>query len=138
MGLEKPLISELKNEIIFTSSRSGGPGGQSVNKVNTKITLRWDVRNSRALTEEQRTVILEKLSKSINLEGEVVLANDASRSQLQNKEDTINKLKDLLNDAFKKEKPRKATKPTRSSVRKRLEDKKKHSERKKMRKGPLE
>ena len=72
------------------------------------------------------------------MEGEVVLANDSSRSQSQNKEDTINKLKNLLDDAFKKQKPRKPTKPTRSSVRKRLEDKKKHGERKKMRKGPME
>ena len=138
MDVAKPLISDLKSELIFSSSRSGGPGGQSVNKVNTKITLRWDVRNSRALTDEQRNVILVKLSKSINLEGEVVLASDSSRSQLQNKEDTINKLKNLLDDAFKKQKPRKPTKPTRSSVRKRLENKKKHSERKKMRKGPNE
>jgi ribosome-associated protein len=132
----KPVINELKSEFIFTSSRSGGPGGQSVNKVNTKVTLRWDVGNSRGLTEDQRDVILKKLSKSINLVGEVVLSTDSSRSQLQNKEETVNKLKDLLNNAFKKVKPRKATKPTRSSVRKRLEDKKKHAEKKKMRKDP--
>jgi len=136
MSIAKPLLNELEVEFKFTSSRSGGPGGQSVNKVNTKVTLRWDVRNSKIINNDQRAVIFNKLSNIINLEGEVVISADDSRSQLQNKESAINKLDNLITNAFKIVKPRKPTKPTKASVRKRLENKKKHSEKKKMRKDP--
>ena len=136
MTVSKPLLDDLEKEFSFTSSRSSGPGGQSVNKVNTKITLRWDVRNSRNIDEDQRTIIFSRLSNIINIEGEAVISADDSRSQLQNKEATINKLGKLLTSAFRIVKPRKPTKPTKASVRKRLENKKKHSVKKKMRKDP--
>ena len=66
MAAKAPEIEEIENELKFTTSRSGGPGGQSVNKVNTKVTLRWDVRNSTSIDDEQRFQITEKLAIVIN------------------------------------------------------------------------
>ena len=135
MAALKPSFIDFKREFQFTTSRSGGPGGQHVNKVNTKVTLRWSVKNSLTIDDEQRTLILEKLDKVINSEGEVVLSAEGSRSQLQNKEEVINKLDVLLTNAFFIPKKRKATKPSKASVKKRLENKKKHGEKKKWRRG---
>lgn len=125
----------LMAELLFTTSRSGGPGGQHVNKVNTKITLRWDVRNSAQIDEDQRSLIMSKLSNVINKEGELVIYAQSSRSQLQNKEEVIAKLDDLLNKAFFVAKPRKPTKPSKASVKKRLDKKKRHGAKKKLRRG---
>jgi ribosome-associated protein len=135
MALKKPLIDDLLTELQFTTSRSGGPGGQHVNKVNTKVTLRWDVRKSTVIDDDQRLLILGKLAKVVNSVGEVVLSADSSRSQLQNKEAVLNKLDLLLTRAFAVAKPRKPTKPTKASVRKRLDDKKKQSIKKHLRRG---
>ena len=136
MTLKKPAIDSIISELKLTSSRSSGPGGQSVNKVNTKITLRWDVLNSGAINEDQRALILSKLNKIINIEGEVIISADDSRSQIQNKEEAINKLNIALTKAFHVVKSRKPTKPTKASIRKRLDNKKKHSIKKKVRKDP--
>ena len=135
MVIKKPEIALIENEFKFSASRSSGPGGQSVNKVNTKVTLRWDVKNSTSIDNEQRLRITEKLAKVINNEGEVILTAQTNRSQLQNKEEVISKLQALLTKAFIVHKARKATKPTKSSVQKRLEAKKKQSNKKKLRKG---
>jgi len=135
MTTRAPDIEEIENEFKFTTSRSGGPGGQSVNKVNTKVTLRWDVRNSIAINDEQRVRITEKLAKVLNREGEVVITAQTNRSQLQNKEEVIQKLDGLLIKAFTVRMVRKSTKPTQASVRKRLDAKKKQSDKKKLRKG---
>jgi len=124
------------NEFRFTTSRGGGPGGQHVNKVNTKVTLHWSVRLSSSIDEGQRVKILEKLSKIINTEGEVVLSAHSSRSQLQNKNEVLDKLDKCLIKAFAVKKSRKKTKPTKASIRKRLDDKKKQGEKKKQRKDP--
>ena len=131
----KPSVIDLTKEIQFTTSRSGGPGGQHVNKVNTKVTLRWSAKNSNLLDDEQRTIILAKMARVINSEGEVVLTAEGSRSQLQNKEEVIDKLDVLLTKAFFVPKTRKATKPSKASVKKRLDNKKKQGEKKKLRKG---
>ena len=133
MALKNPSINDLLNEIQFTTSRSGGPGGQHVNKVNTKVTLRWDVNNSTFLDDTQRARILEKLTKVINLAGEVVISSQNMRSQLQNKEEVLYKLDKRLSKAFAVIKPRKPTKPTKASVKRRLGAKKKLSEKKKWR-----
>lgn len=130
-----PNIDDIKAELQFTTSRSGGPGGQGVNKVNTKVTLRWDVSNSHAINQVQRERILKNLDKVINNEGEVVLMAQTSRSQLQNKEEVINKLTALIKKVFTRKKPRKSTKPTKASVQRRLAAKKRHGEKKKQRKG---
>jgi len=131
--MEELIFSNLLKELKFTTSRSGGPGGQHVNKVNSKITLRWDINSSLSINEEQRQLIFKKLAKVVNSVGEVVLSADDKRSQLQNKQFVIQKLADLLEKAFFKPKKRKATKPTKASVKRRLDDKKRIGSKKKLR-----
>ena len=135
MIFKKPLLEEVEKEFKFTTSRSGGPGGQSVNKVNTKVTLRWDVKNSLSIDDDQRFKIMTHLDKVINNDGEVVITAQTNRSQLQNKEEVISKLDTLLTKAFTVRKPRKATKPTKASKLRRLDDKKKQSIKKNLRRG---
>ena len=134
MPQERIYVTDILAELAFSSSRSSGPGGQSVNKVNTKVTLRWDVLHSGVLSEDQRAIIVAKLAKVINKDGEVVLSAEGSRSQLQNKEEVLGKLDLLFKRAFTVPKVRKATKPTKSSIKKRLASKKKLSEKKSFRK----
>ncbi len=131
----KPQLADILPEIKFTASRSGGPGGQHVNKVNTRVTLRWPVYNSTVLSDEQKAIIAAKLSGYLNNEGELLLTARESRSQQQNKESALQRLDDLLTRAFHKPKARKPTRPTRASVKKRLEAKKKQAEKKRLRKG---
>jgi ribosome-associated protein len=135
MPISAPEIEAIVKELKFTTSRSGGPGGQGVNKVNTKVTLRWDVQGSMALDGDHRSVIMAKLSRNINADGELVLTAQTSRSQLQNKEEVISKLAALITRAFAIRKARKPTKPTKASVQRRLTAKKKLSHKKKLRGG---
>ena len=126
-------IKELKQEISFSVSRSGGPGGQNVNKVNSKVTIKFDVTNSQVLTVEEKEVLLKKLSTKLTKEGVLVLTSQESRSQLENKEEVLRKFEAMVNRAFEKKKVRKATKPSKSSVQKRIKSKKQHSEKKEWR-----
>ncbi|MBI1769692.1 MAG: aminoacyl-tRNA hydrolase [Bacteroidetes bacterium] len=123
----------LSGELEFSTSRSSGPGGQNVNKVNTKVTLRWNVKDSSLLTVEEKDLLLQKLSSRLTTEGVLLLSAQDKRSQLQNKEEALLKLDQLLKKAFAKRKKRKATKPSKSSVQSRLDKKKKHSDKKKSR-----
>lgn len=113
-------VPDLSAEIQFVTSRSGGPGGQNVNKVNSKVELRFDVRNSSLLSDEQKETLLIKLSGKISLEGVLSVVSQRERSQLANKEDAVSKFYSLISKALRPVKPRKRTKPTRSSVEKRL------------------
>lgn len=126
----------LAGELVFTASRSGGAGGQNVNKVNSKVALQFDVANSLALTPEEKSTISEKLSSKINREGILVLTAQENRSQLQNKEAVILKFNRLMAKAFEKRKARRATKPSKSSVQERIKKKKVVSEKKKWRRRP--
>jgi ribosome-associated protein len=121
------------SELEFVTSRSSGSGGQNVNKVNTKVTLRWPVVASVILSSEERETITQKLASRITLEGELVISAQDKRSQLQNKEAALAKLDELLTKAFVKKKKRKATKPSKVAVQKRIESKKRQGEKKKMR-----
>ncbi len=127
------LISELE----FSTSRSRGPGGQNVNKVNTKVTLRWNIKDSLILTMEEKELLLLKLSKRLTTEGDLLISAQDKRSQSQNKEEAVRKLNDLLKKAFAKRKKRKPTKPSKGAVLTRLDKKKKHSEKKKWRQGKI-
>lgn len=124
---------DVSSELVFTTSRSGGPGGQNVNKVNSKVSLRFDVRNSLILSEEEKETIARKLGSRMNSEGVLIVTAQHERSQLRNKEAAIARFNFLMEKAFTKKKPRKATKPTKSSVDKRLKAKKIQAEKKKMR-----
>jgi ribosome-associated protein len=128
--------SLLYHELDFTASRSGGPGGQNVNKVNSKISVRFDVPHSEILTEEEKEVILQRLSSYLTKDGILQLASQESRSQLDNKEAVVAKLDALLAKAFEKRKPRKKSKPTHAAVQKRIQGKKHLSEKKKWRQKP--
>ncbi|MGI9553068.1 MAG: alternative ribosome rescue aminoacyl-tRNA hydrolase ArfB [Aurantibacter sp.] len=120
------IIQELK----FKAVRSGGAGGQHVNKVSTKVELSFDVLNSKALSDEEKKRIQEKLRSRLTNDGVLTLHADATRSQHKNKELVIKRLLKLLEEAIKVPKKRKKTKPTKASVEKRLKSKKKASEKK--------
>jgi ribosome-associated protein len=128
--------SLLYHELDFTASRSGGPGGQNVNKVNSKISVRFDVPHSEILTVEEKEAILQRLSSYLTKNGILQLASQESRSQLDNKEAVVAKLDALLAKAFEKRKRRKKSKPTHAAVQKRIQGKKRLSEKKKWRQKP--
>jgi ribosome-associated protein len=132
----KVTVKNLLPEISFIASRSSGPGGQNVNKVNTKMTLIFDVGNSQVLNDDQRKIITEKLVSRISKEGVLTLNAQSKRSQLQNKEVALNKFDKLLAQAFTIKKTRKPSKPKKSAILKRLDNKKQQSEKKKMRQKP--
>lgn len=125
--------TRLEKELQFSVSRSSGPGGQNVNKVNSKVTLKFDIPGSQQLTAEEKEILIKKLSTRITTEGILVLTAQDSRSQLDNKESVIKKFDQLLVKAFRKKKMRKATKPSRTAVQKRIQKKKQLSEKKKWR-----
>lgn len=122
-------------ELRFSTSRSSGPGGQNVNKVNSKIELRFNVDQSILLSEREKQMILTKLKNKINSEWELIITVQTDRSQLKNKEEALEKFHELLTKALTPRKLRRATRPTKASVEKRLETKKQLSEKKSLRKG---
>jgi ribosome-associated protein len=126
-------VHRLLHELNFSVSRSSGPGGQSVNKVNSKVTLKFDVMKSLVLTGEEKEVILKKLAIKLTTEGVLVLTAQENRSQLANKESVMLKFEKLLVKAFEKSKTRKPTKPTKGAVQKRIKNKKQQSEKKQWR-----
>lgn len=128
--------SKLGKELIFTASRSDGPGGQNVNKVNSKVTLKFDIAQSEVLTQDEKDIIYKKLASRLTKEKVLVLTAQDKRSQLQNKEAVILKLEKLLAKAFEKRKVRKATKPSKGSIQDRINKKKQLSEKKKWRQKP--
>ena len=117
-------------EFQFLTSRSSGVGGQNVNKVETKVEILFDVENSQLLTATQKQKVFAKLKNKIDSEGLLHIVSQAHRSQLKNKEDAIEKFYDLIEKAVKVQKARKPTKPSRSSIEKRLKEKKINSQRK--------
>jgi len=121
-------IPDLSTEFQFFTSRSSGPGGQNVNKVNSKVELRFDIPNSDLLSEDQKNILLVRLASKITSEGILSIVSQRDRSQLSNKEDAIEKLYLLIAKALTPVKPRKNTRPTKGSIEKRLATKRIKSE----------
>jgi ribosome-associated protein len=123
-------MQDFTKEFEFRVSRSGGPGGQNVNKVSSKVELRFHVANSELLSETEKARIQEKLVHHITNEGYLQLICQESRSQLDNKESCIKKFYDLLRQAFTRQKIRRPTKPSRAARQQRLTGKKQQSDKK--------
>jgi ribosome-associated protein len=126
----------IANEVNFITSRSSGPGGQSVNKLNTKVEVRLDIENSEAFSQDEKNRIKRALSNRISKDHDLIIQSSEERSQLKNKETAINKLIDLLNSVLKVQKKRKKTRRPKSAIERRLKKKKAHAEKKSWRKPP--
>lgn len=125
-----------KSELTYRATRAGGPGGQHVNTSSTRVELMWDVGASPSLTDAQRRRILSRLSNRINQEGVLQLSDAGTRSQHRNREAVTERFRELVAEALVVRKPRKKTKPSRASRERRLREKKKRGEVKRLR-GPV-
>lgn len=115
-------------ELEFSVMRSRGPGGQNVNRTNSAVQLRFNLKDTQAFTDFEKNRILERLESRLTTEGDLLIRSESSRDQEQNRKACLDKLDALLERAFHRDPPRKKTKPTKSSVRKRVESKRRHSE----------
>ena len=125
--------NQLDSELNFSFSRSSGPGGQNVNKVNTKVELRFNISSSVVLSVEEKDIIFGKLAKQINQDGILIVISHETRSQLKNKKKSIEKFYDIINKALKPKKERKSTKVSKAAKEKRLKAKQEQSEKKERR-----
>ena len=122
-------------ELSIAFSRSGGPGGQNVNKVSSKVDLRWNPQSSVALGEQDRAWLLQKLRSKLTSDGTLIVTSTLTRDQLQNRDDATDKLVLIVRAALDRPKPRKATKVSKGAKRRRVADKRKHAEKKANRSG---
>jgi len=123
-----------EHELSFRASRAGGPGGQHVNRVSTRVEVRWNVLRSESLSERQRARLLEKLASRIDSRGVLRLVCDETRSQWQNRLLAVERLNTLVRQALVLPRPRKKTKPPAAAVERRLADKHRQSDKKRERK----
>ena len=128
--------SGLLQEITYKTSRSSGPGGQHVNKTESRVELHWNIEQSVCLTDEEKSRIRKRLKTRFTEEGVMILASERTRSQVRNKEDVTDRFIELIGRSLIPPKKRKPTKPTKASKEKRLEQKKRRGETKSRRKSP--
>ena len=124
-------------EVTFATSRSGGPGGQNVNKLETRVTLRFDLAASGSLTEEQKARLLERLATRITRAGILHVSAQKHRTQGANRDAALERFAELVRDALREETPRKKTRTSRAAKARRVEEKRRHSERKRNRSTPV-
>ncbi len=129
-------ISIPLKEFEFNYSRSGGPGGQNVNKVNTKVTLHWPVTTSTSVPEDVRTRFIARFGRRINNRGQLVVVSQRFRDQGRNVADCLAKLREMLDGVTTGPKARKKTRPSRASKERRLKAKQRTGEKKRGR-GPI-
>lgn len=129
-------MPDISSEIKFKTARSGGKGGQNVNKVETMVEGYWHIANSQLFSEEEKARLGEKLSNRINADGMLLVKSQEARTQLSNKEVVIKKMNELVGKALIIPKKRKASKPSLASKLKRLDGKKKNAGIKQSRKKP--
>ena len=134
MDADELRIRNFENEFVYSTSRSSGPGGQNVNKVNTKVELRFNLLSSTLLSDSEKIIIREKLENRINNAGELIIVSQSERTQLLNRKAVSDKFYELLSKALTVPRKRRSTKPTFSSKIKRLEEKKNRGIIKKLRK----
>ena len=125
-------------ELSVSFARSGGPGGQNVNKVATKVDIRWTPADSAVLSEVERRRLLKKLAKRLTTEGELLVTSTRTRDQSRNREDAREKLADIIREAVKPPRVRKRTRPPKKVAENRLAEKKQRSVRKSDRRPPGE
>jgi len=126
----------LLNELNLKAIRSSGPGGQHVNKVSSKIELTFNIEQSKVLTEDQKQLLLRNLTSRLTKNNDLILFCDESRSQHKNKEIVTKRFLQIIKKGLTIPKKRKPTKPTKASIKKRLDNKKKLSVKKSTRKNP--
>lgn len=136
MKLSEANKKQLETEIVLSATRSSGPGGQNVNKVNTQVELRFSIKNSNLFSEDEKDRIFLKLKNRINSEGELILTSQTGRTQLDNKEKVFEKFYELIEKALTVQKKRLKSTPTAASRLKRLESKKNQAQKKQFRKPP--
>lgn len=124
------------SELSFRFARSGGPGGQNVNKVETKVEVRFTPRLSGALSPEQVERIERRLASRLTKDGELVVVSERTRFRERNRRDALERLRSLIEEALREPRPRRPTRPTRASRERRLSDKKRRGETKRARRPP--
>jgi len=138
MLIVTPKLKIPLREFQFTFARSSGPGGQNVNKLNTKALLRWPVMSSPSLPEAVRQRLIAKARRRITSEGDLLIVSQRFRDAGRNVADCLEKLRELLREATKPPKPRRPTKPTQASRRRRREQKQRQSRKKQQRRLPMD
>ncbi|WP_010665052.1 alternative ribosome rescue aminoacyl-tRNA hydrolase ArfB [Marinilabilia salmonicolor] len=134
--MDKDLTSrDFTKELTFSAKRSSGAGGQNVNKVNSKVELRFSVQDSTILTNREKELLRSRLAAKLTHKGELIIEAETERSQLRNKEQAVKRFYNMLEWGLRPVKKRVPTKPSKASKKRRLDAKKKHSEKKSRRKN---